>query len=81
MTSSGSGIASSWTSSAHPRAANPSTSRSTVARMRGSIAFAAAPLVSGAISCRNAACSGGSWSIGGKRWSDTAGTYTPPADE
>lgn len=43
--------------------------------------FAAAPLVSGAISCRNAACSGGSWSIGGKRWSDTAGTYTPPVEE
>ena len=43
--------------------------------------FAAAPLVSGAMSSRNPACSGGSWSIGGNRLSDTGGRYTPPAEE
>jgi len=49
--------------------------------MRGSIAFAAAPLVNGTISRRNALCSGESESIGGKRWSETAGRYAPPVEE
>ena len=60
MTSSGSGTASSSTRSADPRSTNPSTIASTDPRIIGSIAFAAAPLVSGAISSRNPACSGGS---------------------
>ncbi|MEK6438463.1 hypothetical protein [Pseudonocardia sp. T1-2H] len=81
MTSSGTGVDSSATSSARPRSANASTSRSTVAWIFGSIALAAAPLVSGAIRARKPACSGGSWSIGGNRLSETAGTYTPPVEE
>lgn len=52
-----------------------------MARTFDSMAFAAAPLVSGEISLRNPACSGGSWSIGGDRLSDTGGTYTQPVEE